>query len=270
MDTHALKDALRRELSHPSSQMIFDQARNRTPLLQDHSTPLSVLAVLHDVDGDWREKDALTRVLIQQQQHQPDQLWTALLVAAYLPMLTRLRRRVRKGGLPSEDLDQLVLYDFLLTVVDFPLQRCPHHTCIRLRQRTARGFFRTMAAEKRLSALFIEDDVADLTVEPLPPWSLVRPRSRRDLDTDERLELAAMLRERIGEVIEVDKLDLVIATVLLQEDLRAYVARTRAELSPDNTAREYERLKRQRSRTLARVREILEDDDCPRSEPSGL
>jgi hypothetical protein len=269
MDFPNIKDALRRELSHVRCQEVYDRARSRTPLLSNHSTPLSVLAVMHDKTGSWDEKDALTRALVREQQDAPDEVWTALLIAAYLPMLRKLRRRVLERPPFGVDLDQLTVSCFLSTVGNFRLARHTHHTCLRLRQRTARAFFQKLKAEKRYAPLFSPIELDEELLNANSAWSHLRPRTRRELDDDEHVELAAMLRERVGQAIAAEKLDLVIATALLREDLRTYVARTFTGASPAALEREYERLKRRRSRTLAHLRKIL-GEDCPRSEPPCL
>jgi len=224
---------------------------------------------MHDENGSWDEKDALTRVLIREQQDAPDELWTALLLAAYFPMLRKLRRRVRGRPPFGVDLDQLTISCFLTTVEKFRLAHHTHHTCVRLRQGTARAYFKTLKAEKRYASLFSPIELHENMVDVISAWSHLRPRKRRELDDDERLELVAMLRERVGNAIAADKLELVIATVLLQEDLRTYAERTCRWTSPGAVTREYERLKRQRSRTLVQLRKVLRDD-CPRSEPPCL
>ncbi len=269
MDFCNVNDALRRELSHAHSQEVYDRARRRTPILSDHCTPLSVLAVMHDENGSWGEKDALTRVLIREQQNAPNEVWTTLLIAAFIPMLRKLRRRVRGLRHLGVDLDELTISCFLSMVGNFDLTRHTHHTCVRLRQGTARAFFGLLTAELRYDTLLSPIDLHEGKVDTTAPWSHLRLRPRQAIDDDERLELMAMIRERISNVVSTKRLEWVLSTALLPEDLRAYVARTCPEVSPAALEREYERLKRRRSRARAELLKIL-GEDCPRSDPPCL
>lgn len=256
---HEMRSALLRELQEPRSQLTFDNARARSALLRAHRTPLSLLGVLRRSSrANWADKDKLTHALLQEYSRHPDSLWTALLIVAYLPMLARLRRRIRASRQLSGELDLIIVEAFSQVVANYYPQRWRSYACVRLRQQTARAVFREIRQETKREALCVGSDVTDLVGEPLPAWSHLPPHSWSEMNVHERSQLLDWLRKHAANLIGRSKLELVISTVLLGEDLRAYVARTRPALPPEPATREYARLKRERSRTLSSLKTALQ------------
>jgi len=120
---------------------------------------------------------------------------------------------------------------------------------MRLRQRTERQVFAFLRKEREQRHPGI--DVEEL--EDLDPDALA-PRHAR---TDEELyDLALLIQRAVQEGLSTSGLDVVEATVLRRELLRAYVERLEPD---DDVARErlYQRLKRQRSRAMQRLKSLL-------------
>ena len=69
--------------------------------------------------------------------------------------------------------------------------------------------------------------------------------------------MVAILRSNVGNCLPREQLELVEATLLSGEDLPAFVDRVFPGLGEKDRRRTYERLKRQRSRTVGALREIL-------------
>lgn len=273
MGLQYVRRALKTELRAEASMKLFDESKQRYPALAEHETPLSVLAVLGDEsERRWAEREALTRALITEEQQRPHPLWAALLLAAYYPMLSRLRHRIYGDDLDPEDFDQLVVSTFLEVVRAFPLGERRDRTCMHLRQMTQRRVFRHLREEHAARVLIAPDDISDMPPFAPEAWPGVpRPKRRRKARTEpvddrEAVELLTSRAACLGQ----DQLDLVITTIVRGERLRVYVNRTYSDRDPDERDRIYQRLKRQRSRTLARLRGLLADLRCPRSAAGGL
>lgn len=129
----------------------FDDGRTREPALAADPSILAVLAVLADAsEATYPERDALTRALLAEQQRAPSKLWSAALLLAYAPMLTRLRRRLLSSAVDRDELDLLVIEAFLEAAQGYPLEhRRPGHTALYLRQDTQRAVFKLLKLEHR-------------------------------------------------------------------------------------------------------------------------
>lgn len=269
-----VRRALKTELRAETSMRLFDETKNRYAALAEHETPLSVLAVLGDESTRrWAEREALTRALVTEEQERPHPLWAALLLTAYYPMLSRLRHRIYGNDLDPEDFDQLVVSTFLEVVHAFPLADKRDRTAMHLRQMTQRRVFRHIREEHAARVLIAPDDVSDMPPFSPDAWpGSPKPRRRRHkvrpepMDCRDAIELLTTRAAHLGQ----DQIDLVVTTMVRGERLRVYVERTFPDREPDERDRIYQRLKRQRSRTLARLRDLLADLRCPRSAAGGL
>jgi hypothetical protein len=269
-----VRRALKTELRAETSMRLFDETKKRYAALAEHETPLSVLAVLGDESTRrWAEREAVTRALVTEEQERPHPLWAALLLAAYYPMLSRLRHRIYGNDLDPEDFDQLVVSTFLEVVRAFPLADKRDRTAMHLRQITQRRVFRHIREEHASRVLIAPDDVSDMPPFSPDAWpGSPKPRRRRHkvrpepMDCRDAIELLTTRAAHLGQ----DQIDLVVTTMVRGERLRVYVERTFPDREPDERDRIYQRLKRQRSRTLARLRDLLADLRCPRSAAGGL
>lgn len=238
------KDAL------TAPQRAFDAARAREPALAAHADVASVLAALaDDSEATYPARDALTRALLAEHRASGEALWASVLLVAYYPMLSRLRHRLVSDTVPRDELDQLVVTSFLAAMTKLPVHEQLDRVAMRLRQRTERQVFAYLRKEREhLHPIAEVEELVQLDTEALAP---------RRTTIDERLyDLALLLRRAVKEGIPQSGLDVVAATVLRQELLRSYVERMAPD---DDLARErmYQRLKRQRSRALRRLKTLL-------------
>jgi hypothetical protein len=175
-------------------------------------------------------------------------------------MLLRLRGGLVGNDVPAGDLDMLVVEVFLDVVENLREPHRPGRTAIRLRRALRRALFRALDAERgRFDFVDPFDD--DLELDGLGEF--VPSDGGNDLDEDEWEEMRRILLERAATHISPDRLELVARTSLRGEPLHAYLARTRPELAGESRAAEYERLKRERLRTLKKVRVLFRGERAP-------
>ncbi len=268
MGLQYVKGALKTEVRSEKNVSRFNEAKTRHPALASHQTVYSVLAVLgDDSDRGYAAKEALTRALVAEYQQRPHGFWAAVLLAAYYPMLSRLRGRIFGDAVAPDDLDQVVVTAFLDVLYAFPLAAKRDRICMYLRQMTQRAVFRHVREVQQEQGRIVCAAPEELTEFGPVEWP--EPRGPRGRPTPERGEadaLASLLLQSVGHEVCAAKLDLVIATVLRGERLRAYVDRTEAGRPEEDRERIYQRLKRQRTRTLERLQAVLGRRFCPRQE----
>lgn len=247
--------ALRARADSSRDCSVFDAARRREPALSEHHDLASVLAALdaRDTNG-FPARHALVRALVREQQHHGGSFWATVLLVAFAPMLRTLRSSIQGEPLPPSDLDQLVFEGFLQALARRPADA--PRVSVRLRLDTRRFVLRAIQAEQRrvvnqraLEQRARGDEAFDLFV-----WKC-RPSA---LDQEECRELEALLRETVEGQLPDAKLELVAATRLRGERLRDLVTRRLPAAPPDEQESEYQRLKRERHRTLAQLRRLLE------------
>ena len=259
-DLRQMKKALKKEVQSARASRVFAAARTHQPALANHETPLSALAVLSDESQErYPEKEALTRALLDEYQLQGEPLWSSLLLVAYYPALSRLRGRLKSDALCPRDLDHLVIEKFLEVAGVFPLSFLRKRTCMHLRQQTARSVFQALKEISEERSLI--DSVDDVALARLRPscWPEPSPKSPIRLHPHDVRLATEQLLKLAGNDIQRGKLRVIIATKLRGEKLRSYVARRHAGASESEMNRAYERLKRERTRTLQRLRRLLDD-----------
>jgi hypothetical protein len=209
----------------------------------------AVLAVMgNEAEAMYPVREALTAAMLAEHQGTGDSLWSSALLLAYYPMLNRLRGRLVSARTLRVDLDQVVVTAFLSAVKEVPLHlnRLP----MRLRQRTERAvfsFLRKEWAEHKPAAGGAE--LAEFGSESI--------MQRRLPPMDEfMLDLSLLLERALRQGFALDELELIERTVLRGELLRTYVERVVPD-DEEERRRTYQRLKRRRSRTIKRLRELL-------------
>jgi hypothetical protein len=265
-----LRSSLRDEVTSARHAGIFEEARSREPALVPHGTILSALAALaDDSERHYAERDAVTRALLAEHQRSPRAFWHAALLLAYAPMLMRLRGRLIGATFTADDLDQLVLESFLRVVSRFPLERRPTRVAMHLRQDTQRAVFRSLCREQDYQKQLLEleemasrDDDFEVFVPDPGDGTLLE---------DEREELARLLVALGAGTVPEKLLQIVIATELGDERVGTYVKRTHPALEGAAIEAVYQRVKRQRLRTLERLRPVLKAAAMsPREEVAAL
>ena len=243
-------ERLRTDVLGASQRRVFEAGRTRQPALAAHPDVASVLAALDDeAEGTYPERETLTRALVAEHRDSGASLWASMLLIAFAPMLVRLRNRLVTDTVPGDELDQLVVTGFLTALSDLPPSERVDRVAMRLRQRTERHVFASLRKEHdhRRPSVNVEE------LEASDPDAF----GPRHASTHERLyDLALLLQRAVEEGLSLGGLDVIEATVLRRELLRSYVDR----VAPDDDLereRMYQRLKRQRSRALRRLKNLL-------------
>ena len=188
------------------------------------------------------------------------------------------------SSLTKADLDQLVLTAFLEVVSAFSLKENTSRTCMLIRQTTQRLVFKLLRAEQVEQENVRPADLQDLARREVMlanllngdgldeehhlSWPVTSPSKKSLPSQGERDRLVTFLVDHVGDDIEEDRLNLVIATQIRGERLSNVVRRLYPELSDGDRQRMYQRIKRRHSRALVRLREILADLYCPHHPPS--
>ncbi len=244
---------IRRDAVSPSHVEAFERGRLEQPVLQSFFDSPSVLEDLANRAVPYPTRDAITRSLIAQRQRSHHILWASLLIAAYAPMLARLRWRISTSSVSSADLDQFLLVSFLEAVEDFDITS-NKPVAVRLKHKTRELFMTLVQREQGVHAREVEVDASVEDEEPLN----VAASNRNMLPEDDRkeemcfsLDSATKRGEPVGNV------RLVVCTLLESKPLRTQVS---PALSGNKHRRAYERLKRQHSRITQRLRLVFSDE----------
>ncbi len=115
--------------------------------------------------------------------------------------------------------------------------------------------FRELKRETRYRCLLDRRSPDDLTKQELEDRYLGEDQRPKGHEPENIKQLADLFIDVVNDAIELDKVKLVVATKIHGEDLRRYIKRNGLELPSSTDEQNYQRLKRQRSRVLARLRE---------------
>ena len=262
-----LKTRLVREVLSTSNNDVFRDAQSRQTALAAHDHISSVLGSLGSASSSMHERDELVRALLYEYQRTGRPLWSGALTLAFLPLLHTLLARTVGDDLPAEDLDQIVSASFLEVVASFPLPKFVGQTVIELKRRTWKRIVAQLKAERHERDLVDVMDPEDLLSLDPSIWPVTdrRRRSRFD-DNDEDGVLKDLLVELAGAVLSRADIDLLAATNLRGRRLSIYVAALYADATQTERTRAYARLKRARSRAIAKLRPLVDGLCCPHSE----
>lgn len=221
-----------------------------------HEAIRQVLKVLSKEGSEtYAEKDALTLEIVVEQRMNPSSFWTAVLLVAYYPMLSRLRHRIWGDAFLSDDLDQLVVTGFLTVVAEFPIESRRSHTAVKLRQRTERfvfGMVRQQQRERRKETLVEPEELEFLSGEPWPETKDKGPPSPRN--AIDSADAVSFLVEQVGDMVDGQTFDMVTATLVCGRRVSFFLDQLRPGLSQEERRLAYERIRKHRSRTLTRIR----------------
>ena len=211
------------------------------PALNAHVSIASVVDALSHPRTPWPTKEALTRALIREHRRANVWIFGGALLVAYAPLLVCLRCRLRSPALEDDELDQVLVGEFLGAVVRFDDAVHPDRALMHLHQNTRRAVFELLGDEQQHWTL-AEEIARNPEIDCFDV-----PAHRERLSPEEAEALAELLQERIGDAIERRKLQIVIDTHLHGLPARWSVVDGR---SVDTVTRE-------RSRTLRRLRALL-------------
>ncbi len=254
--------ALEKEVTDASGARFFKDGR-RQVALGGYESAGAMLAFLGRGDPDaYKQKEATVRALLAEHRAGCDGYWTSLLLVAFGPMLCRLRVRIFPDDFDGDDLDQMVLFGFLAAADEEGIDNGRGRLCLRLRQATERRVFSWLRREKRARERveFVDPNaVCEHEQAAWPVPGMIKRQRGRHLKhgPEETRQLGQLLCARAGSAVERDNLDLVIATAIGQETVREYTDRLHPGLSSIARERAYQRIKRRRNRTIARLREVL-------------
>lgn len=253
MGLQRLLAALRDDLARRDHTTTFLSRRTGAPALAGHGSLSSVLAFLDDDTPEtFAAREVVLRALLVEHRRSarvpPTSTWASALLVAFAPMLGALRTRLRGDAFAPDELDQLVLDGFLAA-----LARCPVNApslCWRLRHDTQRFVMRALVREqqRRVAQRILEDHARGNGAFLLFEWR----GAPAELDDDERAELEVLLRSVVAGAVEEPRLEVVVATRLRGQPLHAVPGAERGRGD-----RGYERVKRERTRTLQQLRALL-------------
>ena len=244
MKARPYRSELARSLTTPTAQRLYDEARQRHSILGSLLGLPHVLEALERSAGasDYAPRESLTRVCIEEAQSTHADVWIAVLMLAYEPMLTVLEARLVTTESRRER-DQRVRLAFIEIVHSFPLARWTHHTAVRLRQQTGRAVFRQLREQRRSRESGARPSGAVGAEVGLSAFS-----GGAFAVTDElQSELVATLHTHMPE-LSAEQSDLLLRTCIGDETLTKYVARVFAHLPEPVRARKYFALRRERQR----------------------
>ena len=253
---------LKEEVVSKRGARLFEMAKKEHPVLKDHAKVEEMLAMLdRDDPNDYPAKEAIIRVILTQHREGHDSFWSSLLIVVFGRMLCRLRGRVQPDDFDSDELDQMVLVSFLTAIKRVHLGN-DHRLCMYIRQMTGRRFFNWLLEEcqRRELVAFIEPVALSQNAPSAwpVPGMIKRTRARRlKHDAGEVEEMIDLLKARVGNAVDPKKLELVIATAIQGEKLRNYVRRLHGNSDQAALERTYQRVKKQRNRTIAQLREVF-------------
>ncbi len=229
--------AIKKSLARPSA--IYTDARARHAALADHETPAALLEALRASSRlSAIERDAILVALVTENQRAPQPVWQSLLLAAFEPMLVRLRGRL--GSRNDEERDLELISAFLEAVRAI---RVGPFMAYVLRLATAARVFEPRRKEKHAPTMVPFEE----ETHPCNPF-----------------ESAAEAHVAVADVVRIieakgghELLDAMLATHGTDESLTDYVARVHADRTPTERASAYERLKIARRDMLADLRTRL-------------
>ncbi|MGE3671527.1 MAG: hypothetical protein AB7K71_17795 [Polyangiaceae bacterium] len=246
--------ALRREVTAPRSQRLYEEHARSEPALRLYRSVEGLLTALEVRDeASYRVREEALRALVKLHHTSDSTLWASLLLVAFAPMLVRFRGEL---GAAAGDLDALVFEGFLETLAGLDTNA---NIPLTLRLGTRRHVLRVLHRHRRAKHQQVQLEECAREDSEFRLWE---SRSREtDDDTEEAVEL---LSELVPEPSKACELELVIATMLRREPLREYLDRLYGPtVSDTERQRRYACFRRRRARALEWLRRVLR----PRLEP---
>ena len=258
----AMREHCRMAVGSPRGRTRWNALVGERPDLAAYSEAEDALRALGRSGWDnAEEKELLTRLLLTMCREPGDQLFGNLLVLAYYPMLSNLRRKLRCASMEEDDLDQLVAISFLQVTKTLPLERHPDRLPMYLRQRTKDAVINELKRhQKESSTVFAADEVYGEQ-----PSGDSFPETRSEESPLDLLESIAQLERLCHGRMSEKEIRLLTATVVRKERVSDYVKRVERFSNRREYELAYQRVKRQRHRTLMKIRDLLAEDPCPRN-----
>ncbi len=253
----ALVEQLRAQVMNTRGE-VFEVGRGQHQALAEHADPAAVLVALCDErDATYPARDALARALLAMHRTSRSPLWSSMLAVAFFPMLSRLRHRIVGDAVPRDELDSLVLASFWSALAELPVSgRGSDRLPMRLRQRTQRLVFQSLRREREQQHTSLDDESRGEQLEHVLGARVEKAA------WEDRVDLARLLERAAEDGVPRASLEVLAATALRSELLRNYVTRV-GPSDEEERERMYERLKRQRTRVLRRLRTLANGTPHP-------
>ena len=218
----------------------FVAAASRQPALAPFADPPAALAALEPASSlDDRQRDAVIRALVAENQASKHPLWPAMLLLAFEPAVRRLARHL--GNANDEEIDQLVVASFWEAIGG--VRADTRAIVLAIRREAARKVYQSLRRARPAAAQVSLEDLVDVAEVP---WhrdqtAFVQCAAREVLRACEKVPGAAeVLLARAGIV-----------------DERPTAEPLREDLPASERSRMLCRLRHRRQRTVARVRRAL-------------
>jgi hypothetical protein len=250
--------ALVRRSQSPVTRDLFAEARTRHAALGAFDTPCAMVAYLRRNEGRCAEmRSAIVAALIAEVQSGPTADWLALLVLALFPGLLRLRERLAPRAFEApDDLTALTFECFCEAAVALPLSTQGRCAVLNLMSATRRQVFRHVNAARALTTLERSLDERHLVRIPANELDAEQAIISIEAAVAHTAETALALLAEPGVCrCELD-VTLAVDTIASNLPLSEWVRRTHPGLSEAELARTYERVRRRRSRIVARARGV--------------
>ncbi len=206
--------AVRRDVLSSRHAPEFDAGKVAAESLMAFDDAASVLDDLSDRTIPYAVRDEIGRAIIVQRQRRHHPLWASMLVAAFSPMLTRLRSRIVNSPVSSAELDQFVLYAFLEAIDGVDVSN-PKPVIYRLKDRTHRLFMVQVAREQTAIARTEErGEIADETAG----FGIAEQRWHASIRAPWQDEVVFLLKEANGRVESENNIRLMISTKCHDEE----------------------------------------------------
>lgn len=279
MNLNELRERLERSLQSDEHHEALMVGRRRRAALSDFQSAREALRFLNLSDEELLRVDrwglapeliqsarsAVTAALIAEAQCRESSLWTTLLTLAYFPALLCLRGSLRASARQSPDeLNALVVECFLETVEQLPLATQGRLAVVNLTMGTRKAVWRRLAQESARAAreISLPWELDELTGREAESPELVA--LQREVEQARRSEsILKLVLELMSEESEADQ-RLVLRSHRSELSFIDWVRQERPELSEVALGREYERLRRRRSRLIQRLRRRLAAEDLSR------
>lgn len=261
---NTIKAHLRREVFAARNVPLFAAAQDRQPDLAPYSGIEAVLGVLTDDSGtSATTREGVVRALLEEYQQGSATFWAGVLILSFLPLLGAVRMRLSDSGIPDDELTSMLLTTFLDTASGLDVGHGARLTALRLRQQTARRVFEAINSERNQRDFDQAFGAAlHVSLEDEDREWMGCPRAFED---PEVTELAVGLLHRwVGSRLDPAYLDLVAETVVRGVRLWDYLDSIYPDLPLAARIRTYQRLKRQRTRALERLRVLLAGRRVPK------
>lgn len=236
MSLPILLDQIKKSLSTRRSASVYAEARGRYGALAPYETVGALLnACAHGSSLHPIERDAVFSAVVTEFQTSSESFWRSVLLAAFSPLLMRLRAKLRPRS--CDETDQSLLAAFL-EAARSPF--CRTYVARNLRLRTQERIYTERRREHR-APTFLELDEETYAGDPFKTLAYEQARAA---------EVLRIIEAEGGEELR----ELLLTTYGDDESVRAFVERTYPQATSQARDRVCKRLERARAKVLAKVR----------------